>query len=106
MNILLRNSIPLFAVVALAASPIVFSSSAHAGSCDGVVRGLSKTYNAKTGSGFLAVRQRPTSRSRKVGELFNGNRVELYSKRGKWYEVDNGWAFARYIRTSCDPNNP
>jgi len=79
---------------------------AHAGSCEGTVRGLSSTYNSKTGSGFLAVRSGRSSKSRKVGELFNGKVVQLYAKKGNWYEVDGGWAFAKYIRMNCDPNNP
>ena len=96
----------------LVTGTLAFSASApaYAGSCDGTVRGLSSTYNKAKGTGFLAVRARPTTNSRMKGELFNGDNVELYSRRGNWYEVGfdglEGWSFHKYIRTSCDPNNP
>lgn len=106
MKLIRKNTTQLLFTFAVAISPIFMSLPAYAGSCDGKVRGLSKTYNAKTGSGFLAIRSGRSSKSRKVGELFNGEVVQLYAKKGKWYEVDGGWAFAKYIRTSCDPNNP
>lgn len=101
-----RNTIRILAPCIVAILPISMSLPAYAGSCSGTVRGLSSTYNANTGSGFLAVRSGRSSKSRKVGELFNGQEVQLYPKKGNWYEVDGGWAFAKYIRTSCDPNNP
>lgn len=87
------------------------SAPADAGSCDGTVGGLSSTYNKERGTGFLAVRARPTTRSKMKDELFNGDTVELYSRKGKWYEVSgpsgiSGWAHRNWIRTDCDPNNP
>lgn len=91
--------------------PIWSAVPADAGSCAGKVRGLSGNYNQKRGTGFLAVRTGPSSGSRKIDELFNGDVVGLYARKGSWYEVDTpsgklGWAHKRWIRTSCDPNNP
>jgi len=101
-----------FLATALITGVIMASSfgTANAGSCDGRVAGLSSNYNFKKGTGFLAVRSGPSSRTRMKAELYNGERVELYSKRGNWYEISahgiDGWAYAKYIRTTCDPNNP
>ncbi|HAH08520.1 MAG TPA: SH3 domain-containing protein [Alphaproteobacteria bacterium] len=80
---------------------------AQAGMCEGVVRGLSRHYNQYEGSGFLAVRTKPTSSARKVGELYNGDRVEVFRRKGNWYRVASlsnsleGWAHARWIRNEC-----
>ena len=99
--------------VSFAACVLAVGTSApvQAGSCDGVVGGLSSNYDSKRGTGFLAVRAGRSSKSRKKGELFNGDVVELYSRKGKWYEVGtasglSGWAYHKWIRTTCDPNNP
>ncbi|MEM9733115.1 MAG: SH3 domain-containing protein [Pseudomonadota bacterium] len=92
-------------VTALLAS-LTFAPAAHAGSCQGTVAGLSSTYNLAKGSGFLALRARPTAKSRMKGQLFNGNIVEVDRRRGNWLYVytdnDQGWVFARYVRRGCD----
>ncbi len=78
---------------------------AQAQYCEGTVHGLSRTYNAATGSGFLAVRAGPSSKARKVGELYNGNTVEIFARRGNWYRVAmggiDGWVSVRWMRNSC-----
>lgn len=73
--------------------------------CTGVVRGLSSNYNPATGSGFLAVRAGPTTSATQIGELFNGDHVNVIRRQGNWYRISgqgmNGWAYAKYIRNSC-----
>lgn len=84
-----------------------FAPPAFAGMCEGTVHGLSSHYNPATGSGFLAVRSKPKSSSTKRGELFNGDKVEIFDRSGNWYKVAafdqplEGWAHARWIRNDC-----
>ena len=94
------------AVAAIAVVSVV--STAQAAQCTGTVRGLSNTYNEAKGSGFLAVRAGPSSRSPRLGELFNGDEVEVLSVRGKWVEIEIldgiAWVFGKYLRreNGCD----
>lgn len=79
---------------------------AAAQQCIGTVTGLSRTYDPRTGSGFLAVRAGPTTSALQIGELFNGDRVTIYDRRGNWYQIyapgiGDGWASSRWIRNSC-----
>ncbi|MEL6947288.1 MAG: SH3 domain-containing protein, partial [Pseudomonadota bacterium] len=60
---------------------------AEAGSCPGTVYRLSSNFNLAKGTGFLAIRSRPTSRSRMKGQLFNGNSVEVDRRRGNWIYI-------------------
>ncbi|TPL81932.1 SH3 domain-containing protein [Mesorhizobium sp. B2-3-13] len=73
--------------------------------CEGTVHGLSGRYNLATGSGFLALRTRPNSSSRMIGQLFNGDHTEIFDRRGNWYQVEigggTGWANARWLRNNC-----
>jgi uncharacterized protein YgiM (DUF1202 family) len=82
---------------------------ANAQYCEGTVHGLSKHYNPDTGAGFLAVRSRPNASSHKRGELFNGDKVEIFDRRGNWYKVATqdsdmleGWAHAKWMWNSCN----
>ena len=74
--------------------------------CEGTVHGLSATYDPDAGSGFLSVRARPTSKSAKVHELFNGDKVEITDRSGNWYFVGGegfeGWAHRKWMRNSCN----
>lgn len=85
-----------------------FMNSASAQYCEGTVHGLSRRYNPATGSGFLAVRAGPRKSASQVGELFNGDKVEIFDRRGNWYKVatldgsSEGWASAGYIRNDCN----
>ncbi|MER8675476.1 MULTISPECIES: hypothetical protein [unclassified Mesorhizobium] len=56
-----------------------FAASSPVGAqyCEGTVHGLSRHYDLDTGSGFLAVRARPNSSSRMIGQLFNGDHTEF-----------------------------
>ena len=84
----------------LAASP------AQTQYCEGTVHGLSNSYDPDTGSGFLAVRARPASKSPKVHELFNGDKVEITDRSGNWYFVGGegfeGWAHRKWMHNSCN----
>jgi hypothetical protein len=91
------------AVAAIAA--FGFPAPAGAQYCEGTVHGLSRVYNLATGSGFLAVRARPSSSSRMIGQLFNGDHTTIFERVGSWYRVEiggaTGWAYARYMWNSC-----
>jgi len=85
---------------------VVASAPTFAQDCDGVVRGLSSDYDPATGSGFLAVRAGPQVSASQIGELFNGDEVEILDRRGNWYEIDApgigiGWAHRKWIRQDC-----
>ena len=93
---------------ATVAATLLWPGLAAAGSCEGTVVGLSNTYNLQRGTGFLAIRARPTTRSRMVGQTFNGNLVEIDRRRGSWLFVydhgsgKSGWVHHRYVRRGCD----
>lgn len=101
--------------LALTFAPIALALILNAGTapqasaqyCEGTVRGLLSHYNPATGAGFLAVRTAPRKYSAQVGELFNGDKVEIFDRRGNWYRVaatdgsSDGWASAKWIRNDC-----
>jgi uncharacterized protein YgiM (DUF1202 family) len=85
-----------------------FSTPAQAQYCEGTVHGLSGHYNPATGAGFLAVRAGPRAAATQVGELFNGDKVEVFQRRGRWYKVATtegpmveGWVNARWLWNDC-----
>ena len=101
----MRRFLSAFAVLTIAATGLTFSGPASAEYCEGTVHGLSAYYNLATGSGFLAVRSRPSSGSRMLAQLFNGDRVEILGRQGSWYRVFtgtvDGWSYRRWLRNSC-----
>lgn len=93
-------------LAALLAAASLNPSPALAGDgCGGVVHGLSGVYNPATGAGFLAVRAGPTTRAAMIDELFNGDQVRIFERRGNWYSIaysrGTGWAHARYVWNEC-----
>jgi uncharacterized protein YraI len=96
----------LLSISALAAI-LALSAPASAQYCEGKVHGLSSYYNPSTGSGFLAVRAGPSRSATQYGELFNGDTVEIFTRKGKWYKVSatngsvEGWASVKWIRNDC-----
>lgn len=54
------------------------------------------------GDGFLSVRRKPNSKE--IGRLYNGNRVEILGRSGKWYKIKDmkskriGWSHSNWIR--------
>lgn len=97
----------IYPAAAIVAAGLSFNVSTPAGAqyCEGTVHGLSRHYNLAKGSGFLAVRARPNSSSRMIGQLFNGDHTEIFDRRGNWYKVEiggrTGWAHARWMRNDC-----
>lgn len=86
-----------------------FTAPAHAQYCEGTVYGLSGHYNPRTGAGFLAVRAKPRASSYQRGELFNGDKVEVFDRRGNWYRIATtelpmleGWVNARWLDNDCN----
>jgi uncharacterized protein YgiM (DUF1202 family) len=101
----LKGSLRVAALAVVAGFVSGASIPAEAQYCEGTVHGLSGRYNLMTGSGFLAVRARPNSSSRMIGQLFNGDQTEIFDRRGNWYKVEiggrTGWASARWISNDC-----
>ncbi len=62
----------------------------------GIVYGLDPN-----GDGFLSIRRKP--KSTEIGRLYNGSKVELLGKRGKWHKVRDlrtgtvGWSHGKWI---------
>ncbi len=64
----------------------------------GLVHGLDPQ-----GDGFLSIRKKP--RSTEIGRLYNGNKVEILGRSGKWYKIKDvksgrvGWSHSHWITT-------
>ncbi len=54
------------------------------------------------GDGFLSIRKKPNSTE--IGKLYNGDKVEILEKSGKWYKIKDirsgieGWSHSNWIR--------
>ena len=54
------------------------------------------------GDGFLSIRTKP--KGKEIGKLYNGNKVKILSKKGKYYKIKKvssgqvGWAHGNWIR--------
>ena len=54
------------------------------------------------GDGFLSIRKKP--RAKEIGRLYNGNKVEILGRSGKWYKIKDiktgrvGWSHSHWIR--------
>lgn len=91
------------------------NSPASAGDCTGFVVGVKpiNQYNHAGGSGFLAVRTGPGSSYQQTGEVYRGDEVSIYDRRGNWYAITcmsgrctrplwgtpspSGWVSRKYI---------
>lgn len=105
-------------VVSLAASAVIalVAIPAYAGDCEGRVVGVKSIgqYNHATGAGFLAVRSGPGGSFRQIGELYLGDKMSVWDKKGNWLAVTcmsgrctspywgqptpQGWAHKNYLR--------
>lgn len=53
------------------------------------------------GDGFLSIRKKPNATE--IGRLYNGDRVEILGRKGKWFKIRAvrsgrvGWSFGRWI---------
>lgn len=88
---------------------------ALAGDCTGYVVGVKpiSQYNHDRGSGFLAVRTGPGTSYQQIGEVYLGDEVSVYDRRGSWYAITcmsgrcmrplwgtpmpSGWVSSKYI---------
>lgn len=88
---------------------------ATAGDCTGYVVGVMplSQYNHARGNGFLAVRTGPGSSYQQTGEVYRGDEVSVYDRRGNWYAITcmsgrcmqplwgtpmpSGWVSRKYI---------
>ena len=107
------KSLALSGVIALGVA--LPAGSAFAGYCTGYVVGVRpiSQYNHYTGNGFLAVRTGPGTGYTQIGELYAGDEVSVWSRRGNWYQVacmsgrctnplwgtpsPQGWVYRKYI---------
>jgi hypothetical protein len=85
-----------------------FALPAQAQMCEGVVKGLSATYDPAAGTGFLAVRTKPRGSAPQINELHTGDRVEITDHRKGWFFVNTqktpmveGWVSRKFIATDC-----
>ena len=99
---LLRSALAASVLVAVGVGASVPVSAQY---CEGTVHGLSSNYNLAQGTGFLAIRARPTSSSKMVGQLFNGDTVEIFDRKGNWYKIaagmTEGWSHRKWMHNSC-----
>ena len=99
----------MFSLIFSTLVPASLVSTAYAGddACDGTVRGISNNYNFHKGTGFLAVRSNPTTKSQIVDQLFNNDRVVVLDKQGSWLWINYGtgagagWVHRKFIRLRC-----
>ena len=62
-----------------------------------------------SGDGFLSLRTKP--RGKEIGRLYNGDRLEILDRRGKWYKVrvvdsgQFGWAHSHWIQKTSNSSN-
>lgn len=98
-----------------AAAALILATQAQAGDCTGFVTGVQPVtrYNHAAGTGFLALRDGPSSGTRQVGELYAGDEIVVWQRSGQWYFVrcmagrcldplwgpaePSGWAYGRYL---------
>ena len=103
----------IFAAALLAA--MVPAAGASAGDCTGYVVGVApiSDYHRPSGTGYLAVRTGPGSDFQKLGELYLGDEISVWERRGSWYHVacmsgrctqplwgnpsPRGWVYGRYL---------
>ena len=76
-------------VLSLAGFAGASSGLAAAGDCTGHVVGVKpiSQYNHAKGNGFLAVRTGPGSSYQQTGEVYRGDEVSVYDRRGSWYAI-------------------
>ena len=108
------TTFPLLRSAAVIAA-LALAAPAMAGDCTGYVVGVRplSQYDHANGNGFLAVRSGPGSGYGQVGELYLGDEIAVWDRRGNWYEVQcmsggcmdpywgdanpHGWVSGRYL---------
>jgi hypothetical protein len=112
MVLSIRSALFILSVACFAS---VSAGPAFAGDCTGYVVGVKpiSQYNHARGNGFLAVRTGPGSRYQQTGEVYRGDEVSVYDRRGNWYAITcmsgrcmqplwgtpmpSGWVFGKYV---------
>jgi len=107
-----KRALVVAAAIGLAVSA---AAPALAGDCTGYVVGVKplSQYNHARGNGFLAVRTGPGSKYQQTGEVYRGDEVSVYDRRGNWYAITcmsgqcmrplwgqpmpSGWVSRKYI---------
>lgn len=102
-------------MLSLAGLAVLSIAPASAGDCTGYVVGVKpiSQYNHARGNGFLAVRTGPGSSYQQIGEVYRGDEVSVYDRRGNWYAitcmsgrctqplwgtpVPSGWVSRKYV---------
>ena len=76
-------------ILSLAGFAALSNGPASAGDCTGYVVGVKpiSQYNHARGNGFLAVRTGPGSSYQQIGEVYRGDEVSVYDRRGNWYAI-------------------
>lgn len=105
-------------LAAIATTFTLAAAPALAGDCEGRIVGVKpiSQYNHARGTGFLAVRSGPGGSYKQIGEVYAGDLVSVWDRRGDWYAVTcmsgrctspmwgnpspSGWAHRSHIRAS------
>lgn len=105
-------------VLSLAGIAGISSGPVSAGDCTGYVVGVKpiSQYDHAKGNGFLAVRTGPGSSYQQTGEVYRGDEVSVYDRRGNWYAitcmsgqcmrplwgqpVPSGWVYKKYVNAA------
>lgn len=66
-------------------------------SYDVKVQKAQKTGTVKLNSGTLNIREAPTTSSKILGKLYNGNKVNIKNYENGWYLIDQGYVCGDYI---------
>lgn len=109
-------SYPIFQISAAALVCAALTAPAVGGDCTGTVVGVRPLtqYDHAAGNGFLAVRTGPGSGYAQVGELYRGDEISVWDRRGDWFYVycmsgrcltplwgnptPQGWAYGKYLQ--------
>ncbi len=101
-------------------TPLLTATQPYVRQCRATVRGLRpvSNYNASTGAGFLAVRSKPSTKGRKVSEVYLGDNVRVVAQSGNWARIQcisgqcrspyagragvRGWSSKKYLSISCN----
>lgn len=110
--------IRIAAAAAFLVTMMAVPETADAVSCTARVVGVrpASQYNHASGRGYLAVRSGAGGKYRQLGELYAGDEVVVYAKRGNWFDIactaglctnplwgpayPTGWAHGKYLRLS------
>lgn len=100
-------------------TPLLTSSKPYVRQCQAQVTGLASInqYNSRTGTGFLAVRSKPSTKGTKLSEVYQGDTVRVVAQSGNWARIEcmsgscrspiagtagaRGWSSKKYLSIWC-----